>query len=134
MIRPESNAPAPKRDESEDLLLLDSQKVSKEDRKEILDTIDRVVAENKIAVTPDQFDLKPKRNGIVFPLLINGAAVVAVVAGFFVAKIVFNKQQNEISSQAGTFFSAEGKLLDEVRKQTQAELAAKDQQIKQTQV
>ncbi len=114
-------------------LLLKDQKISPEDRKEILETIDKIVSENKIAVTPDQFSLKPKRNGLVFPLVINGAAVVAVVAGFFIASAVFNRQQNTISGQAGTFFSAEGKLLDAVRKQSEAQLAAKDQQIAQAQ-
>ena len=119
--------------ERTEFLLVKEDKVSEKDRREILETIDRVVAENRLTVSPGLFALKPKKNGLLFPLVINLAALAAVAVGFFVANLYFSRQQSSISNQAGTFFSAEGKLLEAVRKQSQAELAAKDQQIESIQ-
>ncbi len=115
--------------ERSDFLLVKDDKISEKDRREILETIDRVVTENRLTVSPELFALKPKKNGLLFPLVINLSALAAVALGFFVANLYFSRQQSSISNQAGTFFSAEGKLLAAVRKQSAAELAAKDQQI-----
>ncbi len=119
--------------ERTEFLLIDEDKISEKDRREILETIDKVVAENRVTVSPAQFALKPKKNGLLFPIVINAAALAAVAVGFFAANFYFSRQQSSISNQAGTFFSAEGKLLEAVRKQSQAELAAKDQQIESIQ-
>jgi len=119
--------------ERTEFLLVNEDKVSEKDRREILETIDKVVAENRLTVSPALFALKPKKNGLLFPLVINLAALAAVAVGFFAANLYFSRQQSSISNQAGTFFSAEGKLLEAVRKQSAAELAAKDRQIQSIQ-
>lgn len=115
--------------QDEEFLLVKDDKISEKDRQEILETIDKVVAENHLTITAELFALKPAKNGITFPLIINLAAIAVIALGFFVANLYFSRQQTTISNQAGTFFSAEGKLLEAVRKQSAAELAAKNEQI-----
>ncbi|HUZ17780.1 MAG TPA: hypothetical protein VMV68_05300 [Spirochaetia bacterium] len=132
MIIPTPDVPAAS-SQSDDFLLLNGQKIDEKDRKEILETIDRVAAENRLSAGPGPFTLHPTKKGFVFPLAVNLAAAVAVVAGFVGANVYFSKQQSTISSQAGTFFSAEGKLIEQVRKEAQAKLQQKDVEIQSIQ-
>jgi len=114
---------------SSEFLLLDDQKISEEDRKEILDSIEKVAAENRLSASDALFKIKPLKHGFVFPLIINVLAAIAVAAGFVGSNIYFSRQQAVISSRAGTFFSAEGKLIAQVQKESAAKLKAKDQEI-----
>ena len=110
-------------------LLLQGQKIDERDRKEILETIDRVAAGNRLAAAPALFRINPTKKGFLFPLVVNIAAALAVVGGFAGSSIYFSKQQATISSQAGTFFSAEGMLVAQVRKEAEAKLKQKDGEI-----
>lgn len=124
----EATQPAPKGEGSE-FLLLDQEKISEEDRKEILDSIEKVAAENRLSANEALFRITPLKNGFIFPLVINIVAAIAVAAGFVGSNIYFSRQQATISGQAGTFFSAEGKLIEQVKKQSAQQLKAKDQEI-----
>lgn len=114
-----------------EFLVLDDQQLDEQDRQEILESIEKVAAENRISANESLFKITPLKKGLLFPLLINILAAVAVVAGFVGSNIYFSRKQADISSQAGTFFSAEGKLIAQVKKESAAKLKAKDQEITQ---
>ena len=55
--------------------------ISAEDQKDILQTIENVVLENKIAATPQDFVVKAVKRGVLFPALVIVAAFLAMVVG-----------------------------------------------------
>ncbi|HUX21902.1 MAG TPA: hypothetical protein VMW69_11735, partial [Spirochaetia bacterium] len=114
---------------SSEFLLLNDQQMDDEDRKEILESIEKVAAESRLSANEAMFKITPLKKGLLFPLLINILAAIAVAAGFVGSNIYFSRKQADISSQAGTFFSAEGKLIEQVKKESDAKLKAKDEEI-----
>lgn len=103
--------------------------ISKEDQKDILQQIDNVVAENRIATTPEDFVVKAVKQGLLFPVLVIAAAVVALIGGG--AAFYFLYQQGETKIVRGTLgtITAEGQLIQAVRQEANARIEEKNQQI-----
>lgn len=104
--------------------------VPEEDQSEILEQIEKIVRENRIHASPELFTLHPVRKGHVLPLLINLLALVVVAGGLVTMYLVFAASQRSQAAADVELQSAEGKLLQEIRRQSEAELAAKDKQLK----
>ena len=103
--------------------------ISKEDQKEILQAIENVVTENRIATTPEDFVVKAVKRGVLFPTLVIAAAVVALLAGG--AGFYFLFQQGETKIVRGTVgtITAEGQLIQAVRQEASARISEKNQEI-----
>ncbi len=103
--------------------------ISKEDQKDILQAIENVVTENKIATTPDDFVVKAVKRGVLFPTLVIAAAALALVVGG--AAFYFLFQQRETKIVRGTLgtITAEGQLIQAVRQEANARIDEKNQEI-----
>jgi len=103
--------------------------ISPEDQKDILKAIDDVGLQNRIAATPEDFIVKAKKRGVLFPTLVIVAAVVALVAGG--AAFYFLFQQGETQIVRGTLgtITAEGQLIQAVRQEANARISEKNQEI-----
>ena len=108
---------------------LDIEDVSPEDRAKILRQIDEVIGRNRIKVQADTFAITAKRSGTGLPILINGAIVVVVAATLFIFTFFFNRQEDVLATGAGTILSAESKVIETLRKESQAQLQLKDREI-----
>ncbi len=102
---------------------------SPEEQKEILEQIDETVSKSKMPVTPDLFKLSPKKRGVFFPAVINILAVISIGAAIYFANDYFNKRQETLSSETQKYLSAEGKLIDELKRESEEALSEKDNQI-----
>lgn len=111
--------------EGPDLNLEDSG-ISEEDRREIAERIETISLESRIEVTAETFAFRGTRRSGVLPFLANVVALVLIAAGVLGAYLVFQQRQAEISTAEGTFTTAEGLLIAELRRQTAEELGAKD--------
>ena len=103
--------------------------VSPEERKEILESIDQMVTENKLTPPKTAQVLESSKKGFVFPLTINILAVAAVAASLFLSNMFFQQRQENIAEETQFYLSAEGKLLEELKKESEQKLQAKDQEI-----
>jgi len=103
--------------------------ISKEDQAEILQTIENVVTENKIATTPEDFIVKAVKRGVLFPTLVIVAAVVAMVAGGAAFYFLFQQGQTKIVRGTLGTITAEGQLIQAVRQEATARLQEKNQEI-----
>ena len=103
--------------------------ISPEDQKDILQHIEDVGLQNRIATTPEDFIVKAKKRGVLFPTLVIVAAVVALVAGG--AAFYFLFQQGETKIVRGTLgtITAEGQLIQAVRQEANARISEKNQEI-----
>ncbi len=102
--------------------------MTEEDRQEILAEIDQLVSDNKIPITKELFRIKPKKRGILMPLLINLFAVAIVAGMFFLAQYRFNRQQIQIS-ESQSYGSVEGDIISQMKKQAEEELNRKNAEI-----
>jgi len=107
--------------------------ISREDQKDILQQIETVATGNRIEVSPEVFAVKAAKKGILFPVLVNLAAVVALAGGLAGLYLFFQRGETQLSqSQTGTI-TAEGKLIETFKKESEAKLLEKNQQINQIQ-
>jgi len=107
--------------------------ISEEDKQEIYENIDRVVENNRIPVTEELLTLKPKKKGAAFPVTINIIAIVAVAAAFFVSNTFFEQRREALSLETEQYLSTEGKLIEQLKKESEEKLKVKDEEIRKIQ-
>lgn len=103
--------------------------LSDEDREEILKDIEKVVTDSRISVSTEMYSISPLKNGSVFPVLINLFAIASVAAVFFVSTFLFENTKADLNLESMSYMSAEGKLLEELKKDAAQALASKEQEI-----
>lgn len=100
-----------------------------EDQSDIKRQIEQAVAQSKIQVTPELFAFKARRRGAALPLLVNVGTALVLVAGIALCAFLFSRQQVQQEANRGVLRSAEGKVIAELKKQLDAQMAAKDKEI-----
>ena len=119
---------------SEDEFVLDEQSgISKEDQQEILEEIEKVSEESRISVTPETMVIKAAKRGFVFPLLVNIFSIVLLAGGGFTLYYFFQRGETVLMEEGSAIASAEGKLIEELKKESEAALQAKNREINQIQ-
>jgi hypothetical protein len=103
--------------------------ISQEDQKDILQAIENVVTQNKIAATPEDFVVKAAKRGVLFPSLVIAAAAVALVVGGAAFYFLFQKGETQITRGTLGTITAEGQLIQAVRQEANARLQEKNQEI-----
>ena len=100
-----------------------------EERAEIERAIQQAVDENRIEVGPETFVVRPKKRGGVLPILVNVVALLVIGAGIYFLFDILGDQEQTVVTQTATIASAEGRLLTQLREQSEAELAEKQAEI-----
>ncbi len=107
--------------------------ITREEQKEIRQEIEKVASRSRMKVSPEMFAVKAAKQGVLFPILVNVGAIVALAAGLAVLYLLFQRGESQAARQDTTAITAEGKLLEEVKKESEARLQEKNQQIGQIQ-
>jgi hypothetical protein len=102
------------------------QGISEEERKQILDQLERSIGE---AAVPESTGLQPAKRGFEFPLFVNLAAAVVLLAVVFGAVRVFEVRREKLNLETREVASSEGKILDEFKREAEAKLKEKDAAI-----
>lgn len=105
--------------------------ISEADQREIREEIERVAAENRIQVSADLLEYTPQRNGAIFPLVANLAGLVLLGAGILVLFLLFQSEDASIRSAEQSVAATESRLIQELRRETEAQLAEKEAEIEQ---
>lgn len=109
--------------------LFEQSGISREEQTEVLAHIDRVATENRIQTTPDLFSLKDVRSGILFPALVDGAAIVIIAVAVLALVFHFHHSEQRMVESSGTFTTVEGQLIRALQRESEQRLLEKDQQI-----
>ncbi|MBN1525053.1 MAG: hypothetical protein JW904_11250 [Spirochaetales bacterium] len=96
--------------------------ISPEDQKDIIKSINSMVQKTKIKVTPDLFKIKARKTGVVFPLIINIAAVIILICTVFGLYLFFQKSDAEMISSKGSLDTTSNIIIQQLKKQAQDEL------------
>jgi hypothetical protein len=105
-----------------DELLQEEVQVSPELRARILRQIDQAMAQWRRPAAVGELAVKPRKKGILYPILINAGAAAVVVLGFLGLAYVFRGEQFAASLASAGFQSAEGRLLEVFRRQAESRL------------
>jgi chromosome segregation ATPase len=98
-----------------------------EEKAEILGQIEDAASANRLTVDTDAF--RPAKRGILFPVVVNLAAVALIVGGWFGANAYFQTRQEGLKLRTDKMFSTESKLLTKVLEDSKNQLAAKNAEI-----
>ena len=98
-----------------------------EEKAQILGQIEEAASANRLTVDTEQFH--PEKRGILFPVLVNVAAVVLIVGAWFGAEAYFQTRQQGLQLKSDKMFSTESKLLAKVLEDSKNQLAAKNAEI-----
>jgi hypothetical protein len=107
--------------------------ISKEDQKDILQEIEKAASENKLTAGPQAFVLHAERKGVFMPMLVNLVAVALLAAGGLVLYYFFQRGETTLKEEALTITTAEGKLIEQLKKEAEEKLLAKNREISQIQ-
>jgi hypothetical protein len=107
--------------------------VSPELRARILRQIDQVMAEGRRPAAPAELAVKARKKGILYPILINAVAAAVVALGFLSLGYVFRGEQRAASLASAGFQSAEGRLLEVFRRQSESLLQQEQAQTLEAQ-
>jgi hypothetical protein len=117
----------------EPIVFDESSGISKEDQKEVLQEIEKAASRNKLAAGPQAFVLKAQKRGILMPLLVNLLGLFLLAAGGGVLYYFYQRGETTLKAEAAVITSAEGKLIEELKKESEEKLLAKNREIDQIQ-
>ncbi len=100
-----------------------------EERTAVLQEIEQIVAKNRIHTDPETFRLQALRRGLGLPLLVNLMAIAVVGLGLWLTTQYFAGRGEAARSGADITVTAESRIIEEVRRRSEAELAERDAEI-----
>jgi trimeric autotransporter adhesin len=103
--------------------------INAEDRLEIENEIEKIAGRHRIPASGNDFGLVPRKKGILFPLVVNIVAILLTASSVFALSRVFGLKDQEIASTSVKVGSAEGLLLQELKRDSESKLVEKDKAI-----
>lgn len=107
--------------------------ISPEDRVEIAAQIEELTRKNRIDVGAERFILKPLKHGFILPLAVNILALGGTGGALWGISILFGEREAAIYQSGVTISSAEGKLIQELKRDSESRLTEKDKEITEIQ-
>jgi hypothetical protein len=103
--------------------------ISKEDQQDILKEIENVATRNRIVTKAEDFVVKAMKRGILFPSMVIAAAAAALIVGGAAFYFLFQKGETQIVRGAVGTITAEGQLIEAVRKDADSRIQEKNLEI-----
>ena len=102
---------------------------SDDEKREVRELIDEISSENRLPAEEAVFDKKTARPGLLMPAIVNAAAIVVVVVSILVLRSVFQREEAGVQNAAIEYASIEGRLIRELRAESQEQILAKEREI-----
>lgn len=103
--------------------------ISKDDQKDILSAIEKVATKSRITITPEIFTIQALKRGVLFPFMVNLFSIIILAAGIFTLYFLFQRGEISLMEEAAVITTAEGKLIKELKKESEARLLEKNREI-----
>jgi len=108
---------------------LEEREISPEEREQVLKQLETAIVESRTPQRADLALLQAEKRGLLFPLLINLAALVLVGAGVFLLSRHFELRKENITLHRSSYISAEGTLIQTLKQETESRLQVKEEEI-----
>ncbi len=103
--------------------------ISEEDQRDILAQIEDLSRKNRISAAPETLKVRARKRGVLFPAVVNLAAFVLLASGLLSLSSFFRQSDSELRKKTPEIRSAEGRLIQEIKKETQALIKGKEEEI-----
>lgn len=103
--------------------------ISKDDQEDILHHIDQVAQSSRILAGPDTWKVRARKSGFTAPLVVNLLAAVVLAVGLYGLWRFFAVSRPDGAVSTSAISTAEGKLLQEIRRESEGKLLEKDREI-----
>ena len=111
--------------------------ISEDEQQKILEQINGIAEKNRQSLAAGtgkaSVDLKPrfkaKKTGLLFPVMVNTAAVVILAGGVFALSALHGITDAEVREGAKVYNSTERALIEEIRRETSSRLEEKENEI-----
>jgi chromosome segregation ATPase len=113
-----------------DIFLDPSSGIGIEEQQEILAGIESLTGRSPMEERPGEQKIEAKKKGALFPLLVNGGAVILLAAGFFILSFLHAREDLSIRGSAAALGITERKLIQEIRKETAQRISQKEAEIR----
>ncbi|MCX7025754.1 MAG: hypothetical protein NT080_14240 [Spirochaetes bacterium] len=107
----------------------ESSGISRDDQKEILNHIEKIATSNRISSDPSIWQVQARKNGLALPVIVNVAAVCIIALGLVFLSSSFSRRKNEQATGTAKLSSAEGRLIQELKKEVDVQLKEKDKEL-----
>jgi chromosome segregation ATPase len=111
-----------------DIFIDPSSEIGIEEQREILAGIESLTG-SPMEETRGERRIKARKKGVLFPLLVNGGAVILLGAGFFILSFFHAHDDMDIRETSAALGITERKLIQEIRKETALRISQKEDEI-----
>jgi hypothetical protein len=103
--------------------------ISADDREEVSRQINDVMARNKIDIQPGTFKYRSQKSGAALPLLMNLLVAALLAGGVYFLIHLFEQKEQSLTTNHAAVESAEGMVIETLKRDAQRRLEAKDREI-----
>lgn len=103
--------------------------ISQDEKNDLVRQIENVISSESITATSRLFAFKPRHRGVLFPAVINSAALILIALVVFISTLLYRIKYSEMSMETSTYLSTERRILDEFREESERQLQEKDKEI-----
>ncbi|MDR2102704.1 MAG: hypothetical protein LBP42_01225 [Treponema sp.] len=103
--------------------------ISEEEQREILAGIEELTGKGRPLPAPEPLKAAAKKRGLLFPLLVNGLALLLLGGGFFALFVFHGQNDVELRENSAELGVTERQLIEEIRKETADQLKEKEREI-----
>jgi chromosome segregation ATPase len=103
--------------------------ISEEEQREILADIDRITEKNRRSLSGGRPAVRAQKKGGLFPALVNAAAILVLGGGLLLLSSFHGKEEVRFRESPGAYSPAERALIEEIRRETNSQLDAKESEI-----
>jgi hypothetical protein len=101
--------------------------ISEDEKREIINEIDTLIAQKKTKITPELLVYKPEHLGFFLPLMINLLAAGIVVAAFLLLPFMFEKGFFErVQKTDQTLLNVDSDIVEKYKQESAAKISAKE--------
>jgi DNA repair exonuclease SbcCD ATPase subunit len=107
--------------------------ITAEERREIIASIDKVASRNRISASTGSSSVNASKKGFVFPLVVNLLVFAATAASLLALALIFKQRDQNLGAGSVVVTTAEGKLIQEIKRESDSKLQEKDKAIAEIQ-
>ena len=103
--------------------------VAVDEQVEIIGEINEILRKNRLAIGPETFKFTPRRRGATLPIVVNAGALALTLAAALGIAALFNAGERSLVSRSTVLVTAETRLIQALKKDSEEQLGRKDQEI-----
>ena len=107
----------------------DGRTVAMDEQVEIIGEINEILRKNRLAIGPETFKFTPRRRGATLPIAVNAGALALTLAAALGIAALFNAGERSLVSRSTVLVTAETRLIQALKKDSEEQLGRKDQEI-----